>query len=65
MDQEIHNYANNPAIVNEMFVQRVELFVKHFFGSNGLNAEWHWYRYEWQKRGNVHVDCLAILDYLI
>lgn len=45
----MQNYANNPAIVNEMFVQRVKLFIKPFFGYNGLNAEWHWYRFEWQK----------------
>ena len=57
----MQNYANNPAIVNEMFVRRVKLFVQSFFGKNGLNSEWHWYRYEWQKRGNIHVHGLARL----
>ena len=55
------NYANNPAIVNEMFVKRVKLFMQSFFGETGLNSEWHWYRYEWQKRGNIHVHGLARL----
>ena len=53
----MQNYANNPSVVNEMFVQRVRAFVKLFFGPNGLNSNWHWYRYEWQKRGNIHVFC--------
>ena len=57
----MQNYAHNPAIVNEMFVRRVKSFVKLFFGVNGLNSEWHWYRYEWQKRGNIHVHGLARL----
>lgn len=41
-------------MINEM-LQRVELYVGHFFGSDGLNTEWHSYRYERQKSGNVHV----------
>lgn len=57
----MQNYANNPGIVNEMFVQRVKSFVKLFFGVNGLNSAWHWYRHEWQKRGNIHVHGLARL----
>ena len=48
--------------MNEIFVQRVKLFIKPFFGYNGLNAEWHWYRFEWQKRGNIYVHGLARLQ---
>ena len=58
----LQNYANNPAVVNEMFVERVKLFMKYFLGSDGLNASWHWYRFEWQKRGNIHVHGLARLN---
>ena len=43
-------YVNNPHIINEMFVRRVKSFLKGFFGPDCLNAEWYWYRFEWQKR---------------
>ena len=43
-------------IVDEICVQLVKLFVKHFFGSDRINAELHWYR---QKRGNFHAHELA------
>ena len=48
-------------IILQLFVRRVIAFVKLFFRFNGLNSEWHWYKYEWQKRGNIHVHGLAIL----
>jgi hypothetical protein len=57
----LSNYANNPAIVDEAFVRRVKLFVGAFFGEDGLDAVWTWYRFEWQKRGNIHVHGLARL----
>lgn len=57
----LSNYANNPAIVNEAFVRRVKLFVESFFGPDGLESVWTWYRFEWQKRGNIHVHGLARL----
>ena len=56
------NYSKNPNIVDAMFVRRVKEFVKFFFGINCLNASWFWYRYEWQKRGNIHVHGLAKLN---
>jgi hypothetical protein len=37
-------------------------FIKYFLGSEGLDASWHWYRFEWQKRGNIHVHGLARLS---
>ena len=55
------NYANNPAIVDEAFVRRVKQFVEAFFGEDGLDSLWYWYRYEWQQRGNIHVHGLARL----
>ena len=56
------NYSKNPNIADAMFVRRVKEFVKFFFGNNCLNASWFWYRYEWQKRGNIHVHGLAKLN---
>ena len=44
-----------------MFVKRVKLYVQSFMGETGLNSEWHWYRYEWQKRGNIHVSGIVRL----
>jgi hypothetical protein len=58
----IKNYACNPHIVDEFFVRRVKAFVEAFFGESGLHATWHWYRYEWQQRGNIHVHGLARLN---
>ena len=55
------NYSRNPHIVDAMFVNRVKEFVSFFFGENCLNATWYWYRYEWQKRGNIHVHGLCRL----
>lgn len=55
------NYSSNPNIVDAMFVRRVKAFVTFFFGENCLDATWIWYRYEWQKRGNIHVHGLAKL----
>lgn len=55
------NYSTNPNLVDAMFVRRVKHFVAFFFGENCLDANWIWYRYEWQKRGNIHVHGLAKL----
>lgn len=53
------NYSSNPNIVHAIFVRRVKSFVFFFFGENFLDANWIWYRYEWQIRGNIHVHGLA------
>jgi hypothetical protein len=50
----LKNYASNPHIVDEFFVRRVKSFVEALFGADGLSACWTWYRFEWQKRGNIH-----------
>ena len=47
--------------MNEYFTKCVEIFVQHFFASKGLEAEWYWYRYEWQSRGSIHVHGLCRL----
>ena len=55
------NLKENPGLVNEFFVKRVEAFVGEMFGRDVLDAEWHWYRFEWQKRLSIHVHGLAKL----
>lgn len=54
-------YSDYPHIVDEMFCHRVKDFVATFFGKDGLEATWLWYRYEFQKRGNIHAHGLARL----
>lgn len=51
----------NPSLFNEFFTKRVELFVQHFFGANGLDSAWIWFRYEWQMRGAIHVHGMVRL----
>jgi len=48
-------YSINPHIVDEFFCHRVKEFVNAFFGKDGLECEYVWYRFEFQKRGNIHV----------
>ena len=57
----LSNYVNNPHVVDEVFCKRVQTFVEHFFGSEGLDTSWYWYRYEWQRRGNIHTHGVAKL----
>jgi Ulp1 family protease len=52
-------FTESPHIANEHFVRRARIFLKHFFGENCLNADWHWHRYEWQSRGNIHLHGMA------
>ena len=37
------------------------MFVERLFGRDGLEASWHWYRFEWQRRGNIHLHGMARL----
>jgi hypothetical protein len=57
----IESFRDNPNIVVQHFYRRVERFVDELFGKDGLNAIWTWYRFEWQKRGNMHVHGMARL----
>ena len=52
---------SNTHVVNDFFVRRVEHFIQEFLGKDGLQSSWHWYRFEWQKRGVVHAHLLAKL----
>jgi len=54
------NVINNPHITDWFFTQRLEHFIKHWL-YNSLDAEWHWYRFEYQARGNIHCHGVAKL----
>lgn len=54
------NVINNPHITDWFFTQRLENFIKHWL-YNSLDAEWHWYRFEYQARGSIHRHGVAKL----
>ena len=56
-----NNLKENPGLVDEFFTKRVSEFVTELFGPNILDATWHWYRFEWQKRLSIHVHGVAHL----
>ncbi|CAB3998541.1 Hypothetical predicted protein [Paramuricea clavata] len=50
---------DNPHLTDWFFMQQLE-FVRHWL--NGvLDAEWHWYRFEYQARGSIHCHGCAKL----
>ena len=54
------NVINNPHITDWFFTQRLENFIKHWL-YNSLDAEWHWYRFEYQARGSIPCHGVAKL----
>lgn len=54
------NVINNPHITDWFFTQRLENFIKHWLYGT-LDAEWHWYRFEYQARGSIHCHGVAKL----
>ena len=50
---------NNPRITDWFFTQ-LGNFTKHWL-YNSLDAEWHWYRFEYQARGSIHCHGVAKL----
>ena len=51
---------DNPHLTDWFFMQRLQEFVRHWL--NGiLDAEWHWYRFEYQARGSIHCHGCAKL----
>ncbi|CAB4023269.1 ATP-dependent DNA helicase pif1 [Paramuricea clavata] len=51
---------DNPHLTDWFFMQRLQEFVRHWL--NGvLDAEWHWYRSEYQARGSTHCHGCAKL----
>ena len=47
------NGIDNPHLTDWFFVQRLGHFIKYWLYDT-LDAEWHWYRFEYQARGSVH-----------
>ena len=56
------NVLNNPPILDWLFTQRIEQFVKSWL-YKCLDASWHWYPYEFAvQRGYIHCHGLAKLN---
>ena len=54
------NVIDNPHLVDWFFTKRLESFLKYWLYDT-LDAEWHWYRYEFQARGSIHCHGTAKL----
>ena len=52
-DAKRQNVINNPHIVDWVFTQRLECFIKNWLYKT-LGAKWHWFRYECQGRCSIH-----------
>ena len=57
-EERRQNVINNPHLVDWFFSQRLE--VKQWLYET-MNAEWHWYRFEYQHRGSIHCHGTAKL----
>ena len=56
-----HNVIANPHILDWLFTQRTESFVKWWLYET-LGASWHWYRFEYAlQRGSIHCHGLTKL----
>ena len=55
-------FIRNPHIADAYFRRQAELFFKIFFGNNGIESSWCWFRYEFQKRGNIHLHGMMRLN---
>lgn len=55
-------FLKSPHIANEYFVRRANSFFKVFFGKYGVERKWIWRRYEFQKRGNIHLHGMLRLN---
>ena len=60
-ESRCQNVINNPHITDWFFTQRLEHFIKQYGLYNSLDAEWHWYRFEYQARGSIHCHGVAKL----
>ena len=55
------NVISNLHITDWFLTWRLENFIK-FWLYNSLDAEWHWYRFEYQARGDIHSHRVAKLE---
>ncbi|XP_028417584.1 uncharacterized protein LOC114542031 [Dendronephthya gigantea] len=51
---------DNPHLTDWFFMQRLQKFIKHWL-EGVLDAEWFWYRFEYQARGSIHAHGCAKL----
>ena len=51
--KKIHAVINNPHIVDWYFTQRLTDLIKQWLYKE-MDAEWHWYRFEYQSRTHAH-----------
>ena len=59
--QKRENVINNPHLLDWLFTERTEAFVKYWL-KNTLGATWHWFRYEYAvQRGTIHCHGVAKL----
>lgn len=59
--QRRENLINNPHILDWLFTERTEKFVKYWLNDT-LGATWHWFRYEYAvQRGSIHCHGVAKL----
>ena len=56
----VNNVINNPHIADWFFHAKLTDFVKHWL-QDTLDANWYWYRYEYQARGSTHAHGCAKL----
>ena len=58
----VNSVISNPHLTDWYFHSRLSDFINHWL-RNGLNAEWYWYRYEYQARGSTHAHgCARLKD---
>lgn len=54
MDEKRKNVIDNLHLISLLFfTRRLESFLKHWLYET-LDAEWHWYRYEFKTRTSIH-----------
>ena len=58
--KRVQAVINNPHVTDWFFTAKLEKFVQHWL-YNSLDADWHWFRYEWQARGSIHAHGCAKL----
>eukprot|EP00978_Attheya_sp_CCMP212_P018694 scaffold51676_cov29-Attheya_sp.AAC.1 len=44
----------NPHIMDAYFMKRTQILLETYYGKNGLECDWQWFRIEYQERGTAH-----------
>jgi hypothetical protein len=58
--KKIQAVINNPHLADWYFTQRLSDLIKQWLYKE-MDAEWHWYRFEYQSRGSTHAHGCAKL----